>query len=263
MHNKSVVDIVEMKKLNKKIVALTCYDYCFAKIIGSTDIDMILIGDSLGMVIQGHETTLPVTLEEIIYHTKCVQRANPTCLLVADLPFLSYQSSTEEAIRSSGRILKETRAQAVKLEGSKPEIIEAIVNAGIPVMGHLGLTPQSINIFGSYATRGKQKQEADKILSDAKSIEEAGCFSIVLEKIPSALSSEITDSLNIPTIGIGAGVHCDGQILVLNDMLGMNSDFKPKFVKFYAELEKTIKDAVNEYCSEVRKTEFPKQENSY
>jgi len=263
MKRKSVIDIVNMKSSQKKITALTCYDNAIARILGLTNLDTILVGDSLSMVFQGHKTTLPVTLDEVIYHTKCVGRAEFSALLVIDLPFLSYQSSTRDAILSAGRCLKETSAQAVKLEGARLESIKALVEIGIPVMGHLGLTPQSINAFGSYATRCKTSDEAEIVLENALKLEEAGCFSIVLEKIPASLAESISKSLRIPTIGIGAGAGCDGQILVINDMLNLNSGFKPRFVHRYANLEEVIKNAVNEYCMDVIEGRFPSKEHSY
>lgn len=254
-----------MKKSGEKITALTAYDYLIASMLDEAGIDIILVGDSLGNVFQGQETTLPVTVDEIIYHTKAVRRGVKHALLVVDMPFLSYQISVEDAIRNCGRVLKETGAEAVKIEGGKSiiETTKKIVEVGIPVMGHLGLTPQSIHKFGSYDLRGKQKAEATQILHDAKLLEDAGVFAIVLEKIPSELAKKITDSVDIPTIGIGAGPHCDGQILVVYDMLGMFEDFKLKFVRKYANLSKVIKNAFRDYIEDVKKGKFPSVEESF
>lgn len=255
----------EMKQAGKKIVCLTAYDALIARILDEAGIDIILVGDSLGNIVQGHETTLPVTLEDTIYHTKAVVNGADRALIVADMPFMSYQVSSNDAFRNAGRIMKETNANAVKLEGGKP-VIEAItrmVEAGIPVLGHLGLTPQSINKFGSYRARGTNKAEADQIFEDALLLQEAGAFAIVLEKIPAGLGKRVTEALEIPTIGIGAGPHCDGQILVYTDMLGITIDFSPRFVRRYAMLNDIIKDSILRYSDDVRNKRFPDESESY
>ncbi len=256
----------EAKQTEKKISVVTCYDYSFAKIISETNIDSILVGDSLGMVIQGHSSTLPVTLEDIIYHTKAVKRGASNKFIIADLPFLSYQISTEQCILSSGRILKETDADAVKVEGATDEILEAIFKLqkmGVPVMGHLGLTPQSFQVLGGYKVQGKDENQANEILSDAKKLEQAGVYSIVLEMLPASLGEKISKELKIPTIGIGAGLNTDGQVLVLQDLLGMNESFTPKFLKKFANLNQITKNAINEYNKEVKEKTFPSRENSF
>ncbi|MDI6803574.1 MAG: 3-methyl-2-oxobutanoate hydroxymethyltransferase [Bacteroidota bacterium] len=257
--------IVEMKARGEKITALTAYDYIIASMLDDSGIEVILVGDSLGNVFQGQETTLPVTVDEIIYHTKAVRKGVKHSLLVVDMPFLSYQISIEDAVRNCGRVLKETGAEAVKIEGGKPmiETVRRLVDIGIPVMGHLGLTPQSIHRFGSYDVRGRVKAEAESILRDAKELENAGVFSIVLEKIPSLLAKRVTQSVSIPTIGIGAGPHCDGQILVVYDMLGMFEDFQPRFVRKYAELAKTIKLSFRNYIKDIKGGNFPNKEESF
>lgn len=254
-----------MKKEGEKISALTAYDYIIGSMLDDVGIDIILVGDSLGNVFQGQETTIPVTVDEIIYHTKAVRRAVKRALLVVDMPFLSYQISIEDAIRNCGRVLKETGAEAVKIEGGKPMIptIKRLVEVGIPVMGHLGLTPQSIHKFGSYDVRGKEKKEAENILKDAVALEEAGVFSVVLEKVPAKLAKKITNSISIPTIGIGAGPDCDGQILVVYDMIGMFEDFQPKFVRKYANVSKIIKNAFKNYIKDVKQRNFPSKEESF
>lgn len=258
--------LYEMKKSGQKIVCLTAYDALIAKIFEETCVDVILVGDSLGNIVQGHETTLPVTLEDMIYHTKAVVNGAKRPLVVADMPFMTYQVSVDLAFTNAGRIMKETGCEAVKLEGANSIVLNAIqrmTEAGIPVMGHLGLTPQSINKFGSYRARGKDEKEADKILSDAIKLEEAGAFAIVLEKIPYQLAEKVTNAISIPTIGIGAGPHCDGQILVYTDMLGLTIDFQPRFVRLYANLNETIQQAVKQYGEDVRSKSFPSIEESY
>lgn len=254
-----------LKKKNIKITALTAYDYIMAKLLDESGIDIILVGDSLSNVFQGNETTLPVTMDEMIYHTKAVIKGVNRAMVVVDMPFMSYQLSVDEGFRNAGRIMKETSASGVKLEGGErvAETILKITSAGIPVMGHLGLTPQSIHQFGSYRERGVDKDEADEIIKDAKIIEEAGAFALVLEKIPAALAKQITASLEIPTIGIGAGVHCDGQILVTPDMLGLNVEFHPRFVRHYAHLAENVSGAVKNYIDDVKQTKFPAEEESY
>lgn len=254
-----------LKKKGVKITALTAYDFITAKLLDEAGIDVILVGDSLSNVFQGNETTLPVTMDEMIYHTKAVSKAVKRAMVVVDMPFMSYQLSVDEAFRNAGRIMKETHGVAVKLEGGErvAETIRKITEAGIPVMGHIGLTPQSIHQFGSYRERGTSKAEADEILKDAKIIEEAGAFSIVLEKIPAKLAKRVTESVKVPTIGIGAGVHCDGQILVISDMLGLNLEFHPRFVRHYTRLAEDINKAVKSYIDDIKKMKFPSEEESY
>lgn len=254
-----------LKKKKIKITALTAYDFITAKILDEAGIDVVLVGDSLGNVFQGNETTLPVTMDEMIYHTKAVAKGVERAMIVVDMPFMSYQLSVDEGFRNAGRIMKETSAGAVKLEGGLrvAETIKQITDAGIPVMGHIGLTPQSIHQFGSYRERGRSKDEAEEILRDAKAIEEAGAFSIVLEKIPAALAKQVSESVKIPTIGIGAGAHCDGQILVTPDMLGLNVDFHPRFVRRYASLADEIAKAVKSYIADIKSSKFPSDDESY
>lgn len=261
----TVKSFQEAKENNKKISMLTAYDYSMAKIADGSGVDALLIGDSLGMVFQGHDSTLPVTIDDMIYHTKAVVRGTKRALVVTDMPFLSYHISTEEAIRNAGRLVKEGGAEAVKLEGGVhfAPTIKAIVEAQIPVMGHLGLTPQSVNAFGGFKVQGKSEEDARQILEDAKALEKAGVFAIVLECIPDKLAQLVTESINIPTIGIGAGNNCDGQILVINDMLGMYSDFVPKFVKQYAKLNPDITTAIQSYIAEVQNGEFPAKEHVF
>ncbi len=255
----------QMKQQGQKIVCLTAYDALMARIFDEAGVDIILVGDSLGNVFQGHETTIPVTLEEMIYHTKAVVRGVRRAMVVTDMPFMSYQVSVEEAFRNAGHIMKEAGAGAVKLEGGE-RVVEAVARmtaAGIPVMGHLGLTPQSIHQFGSYRVRGTDPKEAEQILRDAKLLEEAGAFAIVLEKIPAELARKVTESLSIPTIGIGAGVYCDGQVLVYTDLLGLTVDFQPRFVRRYERLYERILQAVSQFADDVRAQRFPSEEESY
>ncbi|HBC37771.1 MAG TPA: 3-methyl-2-oxobutanoate hydroxymethyltransferase [Porphyromonadaceae bacterium] len=261
----TVKSFQEAKDNNRKISMLTAYDYSMAKIVDAAGIDSVLVGDSLGMVFQGNESTLPVTLDEIIYHTKAVVRGVKNALVVADMPFLSYHVSKEEAVRNAGRMIKEGGAEAVKMEGGTlfSETIKAVVDAQIPVMGHIGLTPQSVNAFGGFKVQGKDEQSAKRIWEDAKLLEEAGVFAITLECIPDKLAQLITKSLRIPTIGIGAGKSCDGQVLVINDMLGMFSDFVPRFIKQYAKLNTEITAAVQDYIAEVREGDFPAGEHTF
>ncbi len=256
---------LEKKQRGEKITVLTAYDYLTAKIVDSAGIDAILVGDSLGMVALGYPSTVPVTMDEMIHHTKAVVRGRERAMVIFDMPFLSYQTGIRDAILNAGRALKETGCDAVKLEGGveQAETIRALVDAGIPVMGHIGLQPQSVNVYGGYRLRGKSGEERKKLLEDAKAVEEAGAFAVVLEKIPSDLAKEITESLSIPTIGIGAGKFCDGQVLVFHDMVGLFEDFKPKFVKRYAELGKEARRAVEEFIKEVKNGEFPSDEHSY
>ena len=262
---KTTLDIKKMKASGEKITVLTAYDYAISSILDECNIDMILVGDSLGMVVLGYDTTLPVTMEDMLHHTKAVSRAAQNALIVADMPFLSYQISPASALANAGRFLQEANAQAVKLEGGREyaESVQKIVSAGIPVMAHLGLTPQSIHQIGGYKVQGKKEDAARKIVEDAKILEEAGAFSLVLECIPEGLASEITHSLTIPTIGIGAGVNCDGQVLVINDMLGIYERFTPKHVKKYANLNLEIKKAVKTYIAEVKHGTFPDSEHSF
>jgi 3-methyl-2-oxobutanoate hydroxymethyltransferase len=254
-----------LKKNKIKISVLTAYDFITASLLDNAGIDIILVGDSLGNVFQGNDTTLPVTMDEMIYHTKAVAKGVTRAMLVTDMPFMSYQLGVDEGFRNAGRIMKETSAGAVKLEGGErvAETIRKITEAGIPVMGHIGLTPQSIHQFGSYRERGKKKEEADEILKDAKILQEAGAFSIVLEKVPAELAKKVTESLSIPTIGIGAGVYCDGQVLVTPDMLGLNVDFHPRFVRNYSSLAEEIDKAVKQYIKDVKEKTFPSAEESY
>jgi 3-methyl-2-oxobutanoate hydroxymethyltransferase len=254
-----------LKQKGIKIAALTGYDFITAKLLDEAGIDVILVGDSLSNVFQGNETTLPVTMDEMIYHTKAVTKGVERAMVVVDLPFMSYQLSVDEGFRNAGRIMKETSAGAVKLEGGKrvAEMVKKISEAGIPVMGHLGLTPQSIHLFGSYRERGRGKEEADELLEDAKILEEAGVFSIVLEKIPAELAKLITESIKIPTIGIGAGVYCDGQILVTPDMLGLNVDFNPRFVRHYSNQAEAVIKAFKNYIDDVKAKNFPSEKESY
>ena len=265
INRKTILDIKKMKIQGEKITVLTAYDYGMASILDESDIDIILVGDSLGMVVLGYDTTLPVTMEDMLHHTKAVSRAAQNALIVADMPFLSYQISPATALTNAGRFLQEANAQAVKLEGGREyaEIVQKITSAGIPVMAHLGLTPQSIHQIGGYKVQGKKEDAARKIVEDAKILEEAGAFSLVLECIPEGLASEITHSLAIPTIGIGAGVNCDGQVLVINDMLGIYERFTPKHVKKYANLNLEIKKAVKTYIAEVKHGTFPDSEHSF
>ncbi|HEY6907487.1 MAG TPA: 3-methyl-2-oxobutanoate hydroxymethyltransferase [Ignavibacteriaceae bacterium] len=254
-----------LKQKGVKITALTAYDFITAKLLDEAGIDLILVGDSLGNVFQGNDTTLPVTMDEMIYHTKAVSKGINRAMLVVDMPFMSYQLSKDEAFRNAGRIMKETSAGGVKLEGGKrvAKTIKKITRDGIPVMGHIGLTPQSIHQFGSYRERGRSEEEAAELLEDAKVVEESGAFALVLEKIPAQLAKSITESVSIPTIGIGAGPHCDGQILVTPDMLGLNTDFHPRFVRRYAELAENLSAAVKGYIKDIREKNFPSEEESY
>jgi len=257
--------IRDMKKTGQKIAVLTAYDFLMAEMEDASGMDIILVGDSAGMVLAGFESTLPVTMEMMLYHVSSVKKGVKRALLVADMPFLSYQTSTSDAVNNAGRFLKEAGAEAVKLEGGHQYVptIQQIVAAGIPVMGHIGLTPQSINAFGSYQLVGSDRETAEKLVSDAKALEDAGVFSIVLEKIPGRVAMEITDTISIPTIGIGAGSHCDGQVLVAHDMLGIFDKFKPKFVRRYAELGDTMRKAFLEYVNDVKLSDFPSEDESY
>ena len=257
--------LVLLKKKGIKISALTAYDYITAKLLDEAGIDILLVGDSLSNVFQGNETTLPVTMDEMIYHTRAVAKGVERAMIVVDMPFMSYQLNIDEAFRNAGRIMKETPAGAVKLEGGKriAETIRKITEYGLPVMAHIGLMPQSIHQYGGYSERGKTEQEAKEIVEDAKIIEDAGAFAVVLEKIPATLAKEVSASISIPTIGIGAGVNCDGQILVTPDMLGLNTDFHPRFVRNYSSLAKEINKAVKAYIKDVKKGAFPSDKESY
>jgi len=257
--------LLEMKARGEKITMLTAYDYLMATLLEQAGIDLMLVGDSVGNVLLGYENTIPVTMDEMLHHCKTVTRAAKRALIVGDMPFMSYQVSKEEALRNAGRLMKEANVGAVKLEGGEEvlDVIRKIVTSGIPVMGHLGLTPQSVNVFGGYGLRGQSSEESDKIINDAKKIEEAGAFAVVLEKVPAELAKKITSSLKIPTIGIGAGVDCDGQVLVTHDMLGLFEKFTPKFSKKYAEMAKDMKTCFKSYIKEVKAKEFPSQEHSY
>ena len=254
-----------LKNNGEKISMITAYDFSFARLFDHAGIDVILVGDSASNVIAGHETTLPITLEQMIYHASSVIRGINRCLVVVDLPFGSYQSNSEIALASAIRIMKETGAHAIKLEGGEEavESIKKIVKAGIPVMGHLGLTPQSIYKFGTYNVRAKDEGEAKKLKADATILEEAGCFGLVLEKIPAKLAKEVTEKLIIPTIGIGAGHDCDGQVLVMHDMLGINSEFKPRFLRTYLNLGEQIDIAIKKYIADVKSGDFPNETEQY
>ena len=260
----NVRTIVDMKS-SEKIVMLTAYDYQTALLEDRAGVEMILVGDSLGMVVLGYDNTLPVTLEEIIHHLKGVTRARPRALIVGDLPFMSYQASVEDAVRNAGRLVKEGGAEAVKLEGGRRmgPVIKAILDADIPIMGHIGLTPQSVHRQGGFRVQGKDPDSADQLVDEAKFLQECGCFAMVLEGIPEALAERITAAVDIPTIGIGAGANCDGQVLVVNDLLGVLEDFSPKFVKRYAELGREMSRAFSEYIDEVKAGKFPDPKHSY
>jgi 3-methyl-2-oxobutanoate hydroxymethyltransferase len=255
----------EMKGRGEKISMLTSYDYSMARLVDAAGIDAILVGDSASNVMAGHETTLPITLDQMIYHAQGVVRAAKRCLVVVDLPFGSYQGNSKEALNSAIRIMKESGAHAVKMEGGAEirESIQRILTAGIPVMGHLGLTPQSIYKFGTYQVRAKEEQEAERLLSDAKVLDECGCFALVLEKIPAALAAQVTKSIEIPTIGIGAGSQVDGQVLVVNDMLGYTQDFSPRFLRRYMNAGELIHSAVSQYVTDVKSGDFPNSKEQY
>lgn len=257
--------VLAMKRSGEKIAMLTAYDYTTARMLDESGIDIILVGDSVANVFQGLETTIPVTVDEIIYHTKVVRRGVKRAMLVADMPFMSYQVDIKEAVRNCGRMLKESGAEAVKMEGGKRIIplIEQLVDIGIPVMGHLGLTPQSIYKFGTYEVRARESAEAKQLIEDAKALDKAGVFGIVLEKIPNDLAAKVTKSVSCATIGIGAGPSCDGQVLVTNDMLGMNEQFRPRFVRQYANLTESMRNAFKAYGDDVKAQKFPSKKESY
>ena len=257
--------LIEMKQRGEKISMLTAYDYSMAKLIDGAGMDVILVGDSASNVMAGNVTTLPMTLDQMIYHGKSVMRAVTRALVVVDMPFGTYQGNSKEALSSAIRIMKETHADCIKLEGGSEvrESIERILSAGIPVMGHLGLTPQSINKFGSYTVRAREEAEANKLVEDAKLLEEIGCFALVLEKIPAELATRVAKMLTIPVIGIGAGGGCDGQVLVMHDMLGINKGFSPRFLRRYADLGTIINDAVAKYIDDVKTGDFPNEKEQY
>lgn len=264
MKNTSVT-FKESKKNGEKLTMLTAYDYTTAKLLDESGIDSILVGDSLGMVVLGYDDTLSVTMEDMIHHSAAVARGAKNALIVTDMPFMSYQTSVYDAVVNAGRLVKEGKAQAVKLEGGIEfcEHIKAIVKASIPVCAHIGLTPQSINAFGGFKVQGKGKQEAQRLLDEARAVEEAGAFAVVLECVPAKLAKKISESISIPTIGIGAGAGCDGQVLVYQDMLAMYSDFKPKFVKQYAQVGSVMNDAFRQYIDEVKSGAFPSEEHTF
>ena len=261
----TVPHIVKMKQGGETITCLTAYDYSFARILDEAGVELLLVGDSLGCVVQGNHNTLAVTVDEMVYHTRLVVRGRKRALVIGDMPFLSYQVSKEHALANAGRFLQEGGAEAVKLEGGVhlKETIAAIVRAGIPVMGHIGLTPQSLHQFGGYKIQGKDSARREMLLRDALAVEEAGAFSVVLEGMPLDLAREITGRLTIPTIGIGAGSHCDGQVLVVHDMLGLFDDFRPKFVKQYADLKSVMTGAVKDFIRDVKERKFPTEEHSF
>ncbi len=261
----TTVKLKEMKQRGEKITVLTCYDYSTAKLLDQAGIEVLLVGDSLGMVLLGYESTLPVTMEDMIIHTKAVSRGTKNALVVADMPFMSYQISVSESVRNAGRFLQEAGANAVKLEGGREiaDTVKAINDAGIPVMGHLGLTPQSINKLGGYRVQGRDEETARVILNNALALQDAGVFAIVLECVPAFLARMVTERVDVPTIGIGAGVGCDGQVLVIHDLLGLYSDLSPKFVKRYASLHQEIVEAVTQYKTDVKTGKFPGPEHCF
>jgi 3-methyl-2-oxobutanoate hydroxymethyltransferase len=257
--------LLKMKASGERISMITAYDFSFARIFDAAGIDIILVGDSASNVMAGHETTLPITLDHMIYHASSVVRGISRCLVVVDLPFGSYQSNAEVALASAIRIMKETGGHSVKLEGGEKELdsIKRIIDAGIPVMGHLGLTPQSIYKFGTYTVRAKEVDEAEQLKKDALLLQEAGCFAIVLEKIPASLAKIVSESLEIPTIGIGAGMHCNGQVLVMHDMLGINTEFKPRFLRQYLNMSEQVTGAVKQYIGDIKSGSFPNDQEQY
>lgn len=265
MNTVTIHALKRLKQVGQKICMVTAYDATFARIFDDAGADVILVGDSLGMVVQGHDSTLPVTMDQMIYHCAAVSRGTKRAHVVGDLPFMSYQTSAEEAVRNAGRLVVEGRVGSVKLEGGREfaETIRLIVRASIPVMGHLGLTPQSVHRMGGFVVQGRDSDTADRLFQDAIALEEAGCYSVVLEGIPLELAQQITERLTIPTIGIGAGLHCDGQVLVCYDLLGLNPDFKPKFVKKYHDLYSNIRSASEAFFTEVRGQQFPDEAHSF
>lgn len=254
-----------MKQQGEKISMLTAYDFSMARILDDAGVDVLLVGDSASNVMAGHETTLPITLDQMIYHAQSVVRAINRCLVVVDMPFGTYQGNSKEALSSAIRIMKETGAHAIKLEGGGEvvESVKRIISAGVPVMGHLGLTPQSIYKFGTYVVRAKEEAEAEELVANAHKLQEAGCFAIVLEKIPAALGKRVAEELKIPIIGIGAGMHVDGQVLVMHDMLGINKEFSPRFLRRYLNMYDQIKDATQQYISDVKSKDFPNEQEQY
>lgn len=263
---RSIPGFLKMKRDGEKIVALTAYDFLFARFLEEAGIDILLVGDSLGQVVLGYPSTIPVTLEEMIHHGRAARKGAPNTLMVLDMPFLSYQISSQEALRNAGRVLKETGVEAVKLEGGSAatcRTVEALVQAGIPVMGHLGLTPQSVHALGGYRVQGRDEAAAERLRAQAFALEEAGCFSMVLELVPAALAKDISESLTVPTIGIGAGADCDGQVLVLYDALGLNTGFRPRFLKTFGDLASETRTALSAYVEEVRGGMYPGPEHSF
>lgn len=265
MANVTTRSLLEMKEKGERIVALTCYDALFARLLDASGIDILLVGDSLNQVLAGASSTLSASLEQMIYHTTIVRRGTERAMVICDMPFLSYQISPDDALRNCGRAMKETGCQAVKIEGGQPmgATVRRLVDAGIPVMGHIGLTPQSVHALGGYHVQGRDDATADRLRADAKALEDAGAFAVVLELLPAPLSSQITKSLTIPTIGIGAGPACDGQVLVLHDMLGLNEQFSAKFVKKYAALAEDVREAARLFAAEVREGRYPGPEHSF
>ena len=265
MKKNTILDLQKMKDSGEKITMLTAYDYPTARMLDESGVDVLLIGDSVGNVMMGYENTLPVTIDDMVYHTRAVAKARKRALVVADMPYMSYQVSIEEARRNAGRLIQQGGAEAVKLEGGEnmEAVIKALSEVDIPVMGHIGLTPQSIHRMGGYKVQGKEERQWQKLLADALAVERAGAFSVVLEAIPHELAKEITATLHIPTIGIGAGVNCDGQVLVINDVLGLSGSFRPKFVKQYVQLEPVIKKAVQDFINEVKEEKFPTKAQSF
>jgi 3-methyl-2-oxobutanoate hydroxymethyltransferase len=261
----TVLDLAAMKAAGRRIVVLTCYDAAFARLLEQAEVDVLLVGDSLNQVLAGHETTLSTTLDQMIYHAAAVRRGSRRAMIFVDLPFLTYQVSIEEAIRNAGRVLQESGVHGVKLEGGRhmAETVAALVDRGIPVIGHLGLTPQSVHALGGYRVQGREDRSADRLLKDAAALEAAGACAIVLELVPAPLAGRISKSLTIPTIGIGAGPQCDGQVLVLHDMLGLNEQFTPKFLKHYAKLGESVRSAARTFAIEVRDGTFPGKEHSF
>jgi 3-methyl-2-oxobutanoate hydroxymethyltransferase len=261
----TTLDLIRMKRAGERIVMLTAYDALFASLLDQAGIEVLLVGDSVATVLGGEETTLAATLDQMIYHGRIVRRGTSRALVVVDLPFLTYQVSIEEAVRNAGRVLQQTGAGAVKLEGgrSMAPTVHALVDVGIPVMGHLGFTPQSVHALGGAKVQGKQEAAAEKLLADARALEEAGAFSMVLELIPAPLAKRVTEAVSIPTIGIGAGPHCDGQVLVLHDMLGLNAGFNPKFLKRYAELGTSVRQAAECFAKDVREGRYPDPEHTH
>lgn len=265
-HRITVRDLLEMKRRGEKIVALTAYDFLFARLVDSGGVDLVLVGDSLGHVVCGYDSTLPVTLDDMIYHARAVRRAVRRALLVVDMPFLTFQISSEETLRNAGRILQETGAEGVKLEGGGEETaahVRALLRAGIPVLGHIGLTPQSVHALGGYRVQGREAADAERLKAEAVRLAEAGCFGIVLELVPSALAAEISRAVPVPTIGIGAGPYVDGQVLVLPDMLGLNEEFRPRFLRRFCDLASAARTGIADYVAAVRGGEYPGPEHSF